>query len=112
MSGGARVELPLAGVPPGEYLVQVVVRKGDDTVAELLRDVTVRGGTRPPLIAASPARFEPADVLQGEVGGRLLTPISPPPHGSKIEPPARAPGTRNCTAVDPALPSPPPTFSH
>jgi VWFA-related protein len=107
MSRGARVELPLAGVTPGEYLVQVVVRKGDDTVTELLRDVTVRGGTRPPVIAAAarPARFEPTDVLQGEVGGRLLTAIYARAHGTKIEEAARAAASRNWSAVDAALAS-------
>ena len=109
MSRGARVELPLAGVAPGEYLVHVVVRKGGDTITELLRDVTVRGGTPPPVIgaAAVPARFEPVDVLQGEVGRRLLEAISARTGGSAIEPAARAAVSHNWSAVDVALASTP-----
>jgi hypothetical protein len=109
-SRGARVELPLTNVKPGEYLVRVVVRKGDDTVAELLRDVTVLAGTRPPVIAAAarPARFEPADVLQGEVGRRLLAAINARARGSKIEAAARAAASRNWSAVDVGLATMPP----
>ena len=110
MSRGARVELPLTDVTPGEYLVQVVVRKGDDTVTELLRDVTVRGGTRPPVIAAAavPARFEPADLLQGEVGHGLLTAINTRARGSAIDAAARAAVERNWGAVDVGLAAAPP----
>ena len=107
MSRGGRVELPLAGVAPGDYLVHVVLRKGDDTIAELLRDVTVRGGTPPPVVVApaSAARFDPADVLHGEVGRRLLTAISARNGGSAIEAAARAAVSHNWSAVDVALAS-------
>ncbi len=109
MSRGARVELPLTGVTPGDYIVQVVVRKGDDTITELLRDVTVRGGTRPPVITAlaRAARFEPADVLQGDIGRRLLAAIYGRARGSQIEEAARAAASRNWSALEVALASTP-----
>ena len=76
-SRGARLELPLSAVPPGQYLARATIRSGGDTITELLRDVTVRGGTRPPAVAAVVAAspLDPRDVLRGDIARRLLEAI-------------------------------------
>jgi VWFA-related protein len=77
VSRAVRVELPLAAIPPGEYLVRATVRDGGGTITELLRDVTVRAGTptAATLAPVVPARFDPLMVLRGEVSRRFLEPI-------------------------------------
>jgi len=76
VSRAVRVELPLAAVPPGEYLVRATVRDGRGTVTELLRDVRVRAGTQTAATAVPvPARFDPLMVLRGDVWRRFLEPI-------------------------------------
>ncbi len=73
-SRGARVGLPLGGVPPGQYLARATVRTGRETAAELLRDVVVVEGTRPePPPPPPPAAFDPAVVLGGELARRYVT---------------------------------------
>lgn len=105
MSRGARVELPLAGVRPGEYLVRATIRDKADTISELLRDVTVRPGTRPPTAAVRDpaARFDPLDVLRGDVGRRLVETIRTRAADAALEAAARAAGGGNWPAVDVAL---------
>ena len=67
-SRGAVIDLPLEGVPPGEYVVQAVVRTGSDTEAELLRDVTILPGSRPARAAAAPAAaIDPHVLIDGEL---------------------------------------------
>jgi VWFA-related protein len=77
VSRAVRVELPLAAIPPGEYLVRATVRDGRGTITELLRDVTVRAGSRTAATVAPvvPARFDPLIVLRGDVSRRFLEPI-------------------------------------
>jgi VWFA-related protein len=101
-SRGARVELPLAGVMPGEYLVQATVHDRGNTVTELLRDVTVRAGTRPP-VATAAARFQPLDVLRGETIRRFIETIQAGVNGAGLEAAARAAVGGNWSAVDVAL---------
>lgn len=104
VSRGARVELPLAGVPPGEYLVRATVRDGRDTVTELLRDVTVRAGTRPSAaVLAAPALFEPLNVLRGDVARRLVEAILARVQDAPLKAAARAAASGNWSAVDLAL---------
>lgn len=103
-SRGARVDLPLEGVTPGEYLVRATVRNRGDTVTELLRDVTVRPGSRPP--AAPPvafARFEPRSLLQGEVARRVVEAIRSRVQDAVLVAAARAAVGGNWSAVDVAL---------
>jgi hypothetical protein len=76
-SRGASIEIPLQGIAPGEYVVRATVKGGNETVAELYRDVVVVSGSRP-AAAPSPAnvpslegRLEPNAVLGGEVGRRF-----------------------------------------
>jgi len=66
-SRGARLSLPLGGVPPGQYLARATVRTGRETAAELLRDVVVVEGVRPEPPPPPPAVFDPAVVLEGEL---------------------------------------------
>lgn len=74
-SRGARIDIPLQGVPPGEYLVRATVRSGRETAAELLRDVVVAPGSRPAAAPAPPAgipaSFDPNALLQGDVARRI-----------------------------------------
>jgi hypothetical protein len=74
-SRGARLALPLAGVTPGEYLLRATIRHRGDAVTELLRDVTVRPGARPPAAPSASARVDPRNVLRGEIARRVLEAI-------------------------------------
>ncbi len=81
-SRGARIEIPLEGIAPGEYIVRATVRSGHDTAAELLRDVTIipAASVSPALPSPAPAgqasdpmaRFDPAAVMDGEIGRQFL----------------------------------------
>jgi tetratricopeptide (TPR) repeat protein len=66
-------------VPPGRYLVRTEIRNGDDAITELLRDVTVKSGTRPTVAAETPATappgLEPQQLLKGDVVRRLIETI-------------------------------------
>jgi VWFA-related protein len=81
---GVRVELPLAGVRPGDYLVRATVRGGGETVAELLRDVTVKAGARPAATVRA-APFDPQDVLRGDVVRRYVETIQAGSSDSSVE---------------------------
>ncbi|MBI3493833.1 MAG: VWA domain-containing protein, partial [Acidobacteria bacterium] len=104
LSRGARVELPLDGVAPGEYIVRARIRDRADTISDVLRDVTVSPGTRP---AAPPrtvtARFDPLDVLGGDVARRLVETIRTRAGNTALEPASRAAAAGNWSAVDAAL---------
>jgi len=88
-SRGSRIEIPLGNTPPGDYIVRATVKSGRETVAELLRDVTITAGSvappgppgppGPPAVdsttaaSAAPAGvFEPRAVLEGELGRRFI----------------------------------------
>jgi hypothetical protein len=71
-SRGARIDVPLDGVAPGEYVVRATVRAGGETAVELLRDVTILPGVRPAAPAGTPeappaATVDPQAVVEGEV---------------------------------------------
>jgi VWFA-related protein len=71
-SRGARIDLPLEGVAPGQYLVRAVVRSGRESAAEVLRDVIVAPGSRPAVAVPAPRAVDPAAVLEGEIARRYL----------------------------------------
>jgi hypothetical protein len=81
-SRGASIEIPLQGIPPGEYVVRATVRGGPETVGELYRDVVVVAGSRP-ATAPGPAaatggvigKLEPNAVLNGEIGRRFAADV-------------------------------------
>jgi hypothetical protein len=81
VSGGvareARLELPLGGVAPGAYIARARVMVGTDTALEVMREVEIRSGERPPrtldrrttLTSGGPSadRFDPHEVVAGDV---------------------------------------------
>jgi VWFA-related protein len=115
VSRGVRVQLPLAGVTPGRYLVRATVRDSRETVTERLREVTVRPGTRPPVRSAldlasstgrdlSPAiRIEPLNVLQGDGVRDLVAAIQTRAQGVALKAAARAAVDGKWPGVDIAL---------
>jgi VWFA-related protein len=75
-SRGAEIEIPLRGIPPGEYIVRATVRSGTETVTELYRDVVVVAGSRPGAVPAAATRnvaglLDPDVVLKGDIGRRF-----------------------------------------
>lgn len=69
----ARVELPLEGADPGIYVAAATVRVGGEVVAELAREVEVRGGVAPATPASSPTPApDPALVLSGTIARRFV----------------------------------------
>lgn len=105
VSRGVHVELPLSGVSPGEYLVRATVRKGTDTVAELLRDVTVHPGQRPPAAPAVATAVQPQVVLRGELARRLVDAVKARAAGEALSQAADAASSGNWPGVDAALAS-------
>lgn len=77
-------ELPLAGVPPGPYLARVVVRSPGETIAELVREVTVLDGV-------APAPTTPATGAPG--AAPAATAVNAPPAGAS-DAPSEAPVAR------------------
>jgi len=91
-SRGARVAIPVQGIPPGEYVVRTTVRTGSETVAELVREVQILAGSPPatPPRAASAtdstlSNFDPTAVLGGEVVRRYLDEIERRASGQTLQ---------------------------
>jgi hypothetical protein len=111
-SRGARLALPLSGVAPGQYLARATIRNGNETVTELLRDVTVKAGPRPALTEESVvARFDPRDLLDGEITRRLLEAIQVRAKSSTLEAAAHAALAGKWTLVESSLASATPQVS-
>lgn len=105
-SRGARIDLPLEGVPPGQYLARATVRSGRESVAEILRDVIVAPGSRPSAATApAPPAVDPAAVLEGEIARQYLGAIRARASGLAIEPAARLAAQGKWDGVDAALPA-------
>jgi hypothetical protein len=71
----ASIELPLGGVPAGEYSLRVTLKARGETVADLQRAVVVDAGPPPPAPLtepANPAVLTPTDILNGAVAQRLV----------------------------------------
>jgi hypothetical protein len=58
----ARLDLPLASVAPGTYIVRATVKIDGDTVAESEREVEVRAGSRPAAADAADDVFDAAEI--------------------------------------------------
>jgi VWFA-related protein len=103
-SRGVRIDLPLADVTPGQYLVRASVRRGHETITELLRDVSIRAGARPdaPEVAIA---FVPLEVLRGDVARQLMTTLEARTRGGALEAAARAAAAGRWSSVETALPA-------
>jgi VWFA-related protein len=116
VSREARIALPLAGVTPGDYIVRAVVREGDETIAELAREVRILPGSAP----ASPGATDetaaeatvsmpvaPEDVLGGEIARRYVRELVEAARGTAVQAAAGHAARGDWKAVEPALGSPP-----
>ena len=104
VSRGVMIELPLTDVTPGQYLVRATIRQTGETVAELLRDLTVRRSTRPGAAAASvDRRIDPMDILGGDIARRLVTAIESRATGGPLHNAAHAAAAARWSAVENAL---------
>jgi len=101
-SRGAAVALPLTHVAPGEYVVRATIRRRDDTIAEVLRDVSVRPGEVPSAPPA-PDLFDPLHVLRGELARGFIGAIDARAKGGPLERAAHAAMTGRWEAIDAAL---------
>jgi VWFA-related protein len=71
----ASIELPLGGVPAGEYRLRATVKAKGETVADCERAVVVRAGAPQPSSgpeSAAPSELTPTDILDGEVAQRFV----------------------------------------
>jgi VWFA-related protein len=104
VSRGARIELPLTDIAPGQYLVRATIRQSGDTVAELLRDLTVRAGSGSHAVSTSgQTRIDPLAILGGEIARRFLTAIESRARGGALQIAARAAVAGRWPAVETAL---------
>lgn len=60
--------MPLTGVAAGSYIARVDVKAGDESIADLSREVDVSTGAAPPAPApaAAPSGLQPSDILNGD----------------------------------------------
>ena len=70
ISRRASFQLPLTGVPPGDYIAHALVTARGEVVAERTRQVEVLSG-RAPAAAASPA-VSPVEVTRGDLGQKFI----------------------------------------
>ncbi len=105
----AAVALPLTHVTAGQYIVRATVHRGGDTIAEVLRDVSVQPADLTPVPAAAastPAVFEPVEVLRGDLARSLIAGVDARASGGALERAAHAANAGRWSAIDPALASP------
>jgi VWFA-related protein len=116
VSREARIALPLTGVTPGDYIVRAVVREGNETIAELAREVRIFPDSAP----ASPSATEetaaeatvtmpiaPEDVLGGEIARRYVRELIEAARGTAVQAAAGHAARGDWKAVEPALGNPP-----
>ena len=103
-SRGARIELPLQGIQPGEYVVRAVVRAGSDTAAEVLRDVAIVSGAPPPSPAVAPsAPPDPTRLLEGEVARQWIARLRQRSAGTALQDASVSAERSDWPAVESAL---------
>ncbi len=117
VSREAQIVLPLEGVEPGDYVVRAVVREGEETIAELAREVRILPGSAPAQ-TLEPVRnrdgvpgfqrslsttIMPADVLGGEIARRYVRELVDGARGSPVHEAAERAARGAWTAVEPAL---------
>ena len=115
-SRGARVEIPIQDIAPGDYIVRATVKSGGETVAELLRDVTIASGPiprpAPSALSASPAApvaptgtFDPRAVLEGDIGRRFVARLRERSVGRPTAPAAEVAFQLKWESIEPAIPA-------
>ena len=72
ISRRANFQLPLTGVPAGDYLAHAVVLARGEIVAERTRHVEVLDGRGPAATDASSRTISPVDVTRGDLGQRYI----------------------------------------
>jgi len=115
-SRGSRIEIPLGDTAPGDYIVRATVKSGRETIAELLRDVTITSGPVAPPSPVSPATaagpvvptdsFDPRVVIEGELGRRFIARLRERSLGQSIAPAAEAAFQLRWAGVETAIPPP------
>ena len=108
----AKIELPLAGIPPGDYVVRVIVREGGETIAELPREVRILPNSVPPSSVAlegtaghatATMPITPGDVLGGEIARRYVRELIEAARGSTMQVAAGHAARGAWSAVETAL---------
>jgi tetratricopeptide (TPR) repeat protein len=104
VSREAQIVLPLEGVEPGDYVVRAVVREGEETIAELVREVRILPGTAPaPTLEHLSTPITPADVLGGAIARRYVSELVDGARGSPVHEAAERAARGAWTVVEPAL---------
>ena len=70
ISRRASFQLPLTGVPPGDYIAHALVSARGEVVAERTRQVEVLAGRAPAVPASAPV--SPIDVTRGDLGQKFI----------------------------------------
>jgi len=106
----ASVEVPLGGVPPGEYTLRATVTAKGETVTDLDRDVIVLPGAAPPSMPSPPsareAAFDPTDILNGAIAQRLVASLRDGPSGADVKKAADLAAAKTWDGVAAAVPNP------
>lgn len=75
LSRRASFQVPLTGVPPGEYIAHALVTARGEVVAERTRQVEVLGGRAPAVAATAAKPVSPIDVTRGDLGQKYIAMI-------------------------------------
>ena len=75
LSRRASFQVPLAGVPAGEYIAHALVTARGEVVAERTRQVEVLGGHAPVVEAPAVKPVSPLDVTRGDLGQKYIAMI-------------------------------------
>jgi Flp pilus assembly protein TadD len=98
--------LPLTNIAPGEYILRATIHRRSETIAEVLRDVSVRAGDRPVTRAAARVVFDPHDVLGGEMVRGFVAALDARATGGALERAAHAAMAGRWPAIDAAIAAP------
>ena len=72
LSRRASFQVPLTGVPPGEYVAHAIVSARGEIVAERTRQVEVLEGRAPAAEVAAPRSISPMEVTRGDLGQKYI----------------------------------------
>lgn len=72
ISRRASFQVPLTGVPPGEYVAHAIVSARGEIVAERTRQVEVLEGRAPAVEATAPRSISPMEVTRGDLGQKYI----------------------------------------